>query len=676
MSKEKVQDRIEELRRAIEHHNYRYYALDAPEISDFDYDNLMRELQALEAENPELITPDSPTQRVGTAPVSAFPPMPHRTPMLSIDNAMSTGELQEFNARVIKLLGRDGDLAYCCEPKFDGLAVELVYENGVFTRGGTRGDGYTGEDVTPNLRTVKSIPLRLRGENPPALLEVRGEIIMYKRSFEGLNRERSEAGEPMFANPRNAAAGSLRQLDSRITASRDLSFFTYGVSDAAQLGLSSQCAILMRLKELGFRVNPDVRLCRGMDEVAAFAQEVQEKREGLPFEIDGVVVKVDGIDHQNALGIKARSPRWALAYKFPPTQATTVVNRIGVQVGRTGVLTPVAFLEPVKVGGVTVSRATLHNQDEIRRKDIREGDTVIVQRAGDVIPEIVAPVPSKRTGSEREFTMPRNCPVCGTPVIRDAGDEEGEEGIMYRCVNISCPAIVREGIFHFASKDALDIEGLGRKIIDKLIDKGFVKDVSDLYTLTAQDLLQVEGFKDKSVTNLLGSIEKSREATLQRFLYGLGIPHVGTVAAQDLAAHFGSLDRIMGASVEEIDSIRGIGEVMARAIHGFFANEANRRVIARLLDLGMKIAPPKTVRAGEAPLKGKRFCFTGTLKTMTRSEAQKKVLGRGGEAVGSVSARLDYLVAGEEAGSKLDKARSLGIPVLSEEEFRSMIGEG
>jgi DNA ligase (NAD+) len=675
MSKEKIRDRIEELRRSIEYHNHRYYALDEPEISDFEYDNLMRELMELEGENPELVTPDSPTQRVGAAPVSAFPPMPHRIPMLSIDNAMSTGELQEFGRRIMRLLDKDG-LSCCCEPKFDGLAVELVYENGVFLRGGTRGDGFTGEDVTPNLRTIKSIPLRLITANPPRLLEVRGEIVMYKKSFEELNRERSEGGEPLFANPRNAAAGSLRQLDSRITANRDLSFFTYGVSDAASLGLRSQCAILMKLKELGFKVNPDVRLCPGMDEVALFAESVQEKRDTLPFEIDGVVVKVDDIDDQAVLGIKARSPRWALAYKFPPTQATTVLSRIGVQVGRTGVLTPVAFLEPVKVGGVTVSRATLHNMDEIRRKDIREGDTVIIQRAGDVIPEIVAPVPSKRTGSERLFAMPENCPICGTPVIRDAGGEEGEEGIMYRCVDISCPAIVREQIYHFASKDALDMEGLGRKIIDKLIDKGLVHNAADLYTLTRDDLMEIEGFKDKSASNLLGSIEKSKGTTLQRFLYGLGIPHVGTVAAHELAGHFGSLDKVMKASVEEIDSIRGIGDVMAQAVHGFFSNEANRGVIERLLELGLKPEPPKAVKPGERRLEGKKFCFTGTLKTMTRSEAQEKVLSRGGEAVGSVSSRLDYLVAGDEAGSKLDKAGSLGIPVLTEEEFLAMIGEG
>jgi DNA ligase (NAD+) len=674
MSKEKNSSRINELRALIEHHNHRYHVLDSPEISDHDYDNLMRELASLEEENPELATPDSPTQRVGAAPLKSFTPMPHRVPMLSIDNAMNTDELTEFGARVGRLLGRDA-AAYCCEPKFDGLAVELVYEEGVFVRGGTRGDGYTGEDVTPNLKTVMSIPLKLMGPVPPGLLEVRGEVIMYKKSFQALNRDRADSGEPLFANPRNAAAGSLRQLDSRITASRDLTFFAYGASDASTLRVGSQHAVLMGLKELGFKVNPDVRLCRDIEEVTAFASAIQEKREGLPFEIDGVVVKVDSIADQDELGIKARSPRWALAYKFPPTQAVTVVRKIEVQVGRTGVLTPVAILEPVKVGGVTVSRATLHNLDEIRRKDVREGDTVIVQRAGDVIPEIVSPVPSKRTGAEEEFFMPETCPVCGTPVIRDVGDDMGEGGIMYRCVDISCPAVVREQIYHFAAKDALDIDGLGRRIIDKLIDKGMVRNAADLYTLERDDLLGIEGFGDLSASNLLQSIDKSKKTTLQRFLYGLGVPHVGEVAARDLAVHFGSLDKVMDAAVDEIDSIRGIGEVMALAVHGFFASEANRAVIRRLLDLGVEIEPLQAVKPRDTALSGKKFCFTGTLTSMTRSEAKALVESRGGDVVSSVSARLDYLVAGEESGSKLDKARSLGVMVLPENEFVALVRE-
>lgn len=675
MSDDTIAKRIDELRKSIEHHNYRYYVLDAPEISDSEYDQLMRELVQLEEENPKLITPDSPTQRVGAPPLNSFPPMVHRIPMLSIDNAVTPEELSAFHQRVIKLLNKS-TVPYCCEPKFDGLAVELVYENGVFVRGGTRGDGYTGEDVTPNLRTVKSIPLRLFGNNPPTLLEVRGEVILNKSDFQELNRERARRQEPLFANPRNAAAGSLRQLDSRITAKRPLMFFAYGVSDAAAIGVNSQYGILATLKQFGFRMNKDIHLYPTIDDVLTFALSIQEKREAFPFEIDGMVVKVDTIEDQQSLGTKARSPRWALAYKFPPNQATTTLKKIGVQVGRTGVLTPVAFLEPVKVGGVVVSRATLHNADEIKRKDVREGDTVVIQRAGDVIPEIVAPVTSRRTGSEREFTMPQTCPVCGMPVIRDVDGEDGEEGTMYRCVNISCPAVVREQIYHFASKDALSIDGLGRKIIHKMIENHLISNASDLYTLTREDLLKLEGFGELSSSNLLKSIQDSRKTTLARFLYGLGIPHVGTVAARDLADYFGSLERVRKATPEELQSIKGIGKEMAGSISGFFANNANQDVIDKLLKYELDIPASEKRELSEAPLKGKKFCFTGTLQSMTRSDAKGNVEERGGEVVGSVSSQLDYLVAGADPGSKFDKASSLGIPILTEEKFLELIKKG
>ncbi len=674
MSNDTITKRIDDLRKSIEYHNYRYYVLDAPEISDGEYDRLMRELTRLEEDNPHLITPDSPTQRVGAAPLSAFPPMVHRIPMLSIDNATTPEELDAFHQRVVKLLDKTS-ISYCCEPKFDGLAVELVYEDGVFVRGGTRGDGYTGEDVTPNLRTVKSIPLRLIGENPPRLLEVRGEIILNKSDFQELNRRRAKRGEPLFANPRNAAAGSLRQLDSKITAMRPLMFFAYGVSDSDALGVNSQYGILSALKEFGFRMSKNIHKYPSINDVLTFALDVQEKREEFPFEIDGIVIKVDAIGDQSFLGTKARSPRWALAYKFPPNQATTALKKIGVQVGRTGVLTPVAFLDPVQVGGVTVSRATLHNADEVRRKDVREGDVVVVQRAGDVIPEIVAPVISKRTGDEKEFVMPEACPVCGTPVIRDAGDEDGQKGIMYRCVNISCPAIVREQSFHFASKDALSIDGLGRRIIDKMIESRLVHNASDLYTLTREDLLKLEGFGELSSANLLKAIQESKKTTLARFLYGLGIPHVGEVAARDLAAYFGSLDRIAKATPEELQSIKGIGKEMAGSISGFFANDANREVIDNLIQAGFELSAPQKKDLGEAPLKGKKFCFTGTLKSMTRSDAKARVEDKGGEAVGSVSSSLDYLVAGADPGSKVDKASSLGVPILTEEKFLELIEE-
>ncbi|HRT44694.1 MAG TPA: NAD-dependent DNA ligase LigA [Desulfomonilia bacterium] len=674
MSKETVIARINDLRKQINYHNYRYYVLDSPEISDFEYDELMRELLRLEAENPELVTSDSPTQRVGAAPVDSFPPMAHRVPLLSIDNAMDTDELRAFHQRVVKLVGKE-DVPYCCEPKFDGLAVELVYENGIFVRGGTRGDGYTGEDVTSNLKTIKSIPLKLIAEDPPDFLEVRGEVLLYKNALKALNMERSEKQEPLFANPRNAAAGSLRQLDPRVTASRPLVFFSYGIVDAVSVGLDSQFDTLRRLQEYGFRVNPDIRLCHGIDEAIDLCLSMQEKRESLPYEIDGVVIKVNDIADQRVLGIKARSPRWSIAYKFPPVQATTILRKIGVQVGRTGVLTPVAVLDPVKIGGVTVSRATLHNADEVKRKDVREGDTVIVQRAGDVIPEIVAPVPSKRTGKEREFAMPETCPVCGSGIIRDTSGEKGKQGVMYRCVNMACPAILKEQIYHFASKDALDIDGLGRKIVQQMVDKGLVRDVSDLYILTRDDIMGLDGFAELSTSNLLNSIQESKKTTLGRFLYGLGIPHVGEVAARDLAQHFGSLEKVMEASQDELQSMKGIGKEMARAISSFFSNERNRAVIGKLLDRGLEITLQKTAKRAEAPLEGKKFCFSGSLQSMTRSEAKKEVEGKGGQVVSAVSSQLDYLVVGTEPGSKLDKATSLGVSIVDEDEFLRMIRE-
>ncbi|HON61061.1 MAG TPA: NAD-dependent DNA ligase LigA [Deltaproteobacteria bacterium] len=674
MSKETVVERINDLRKQIDYHNYRYYVLDSPEISDFEYDELMRELLRLEAENPELVTSDSPTQRVGAAPVDSFPPMAHRVPLLSIDNAMDTDELRAFHQRVVKLVGKE-DVPYCCEPKFDGLAVELVYENGIFVRGGTRGDGYTGEDVTSNLKTIKSIPLKLIAEDPPDFLEVRGEVLLYKNALKALNMERSEKQEPLFANPRNAAAGSLRQLDPRITASRPLVFFSYGIVDAVSVGLDSQFDTLRRLQEYGFRVNPDIRLCHGIDEAIDLCLSMQEKRESLPYEIDGVVIKVNDIADQRVLGIRARSPRWSIAYKFPPVQATTILRKIGVQVGRTGVLTPVAVLDPVKIGGVTVSRATLHNADEVKRKDVREGDTVIVQRAGDVIPEIVAPVPSKRTGKEREFAMPETCPVCGSGIIRDTSGEKGKQGVMYRCVNMACPAILKEQIYHFASKDALDIDGLGRKIIQQMVDRGLVRDVSDLYTLKRDDIMGLDGFAELSTSNLLNSIQESKKTTLGRFLYGLGIPHVGEVAARDLAQHFGSLEKVMEASQDELQSMKGIGKEMARAISSFFSNERNRAVIGKLLDRGLEITLQKTAKRAEAPLEGKKFCFSGSLQSMTRSEAKKEVEGKGGQVVSAVSSQLDYLVVGTEPGSKLDKASSLGVTIVDEDEFLRMIRE-
>ena len=666
MTHEDVIKRAAHLRHMLEHHNYLYYVLDAPEISDGEYDQLFRELVVLEENYPELRTKDSPTQRVGAPPLTSFQPMVHRIPLLSIDNAMDTQEVQAFHQRVVKWLGKD-EIAYCCEPKFDGLAVELVYENGVFSRGGTRGDGQTGEDVTENLRTIKSIPLRLMGSDLPELLEVRGEVVMLKSAFKELNEQRSRNDEALFANPRNAAAGSLRQLDSRITASRTLVFFAYGISEAAAVDLDSQYAILERLREFGFRVNPDKRLCLGVDEVTRFAMQMQTIREDLPYEIDGVVIKLDGVKDQSELGVKARSPRWIVAYKFPPTQATTLLNKIDVQVGRTGAITPVAHLAPVKVGGVTVSRATLHNADEIERKDVREGDTVIVQRAGDVIPEIVAPVLSKRPEGSQPFVMPENCPSCNAALVQD--------GAVLRCINISCPAIIEQEIYHFASKDALDIDGLGRKIVHQLVKTGLVSDIADLYTLSMTDVMSLEGFAELSASNLISSIERSKKVSLERFIYALGIQHVGSVAAKDLSTHFGSLDNIKDAQYEELCSIRGIGSEIARSIGDFFSNEQNLIVIEKLLNLGLELSVPQQEEKPVTAMSGQRFCFTGTLQGLSRNEAKVRVEALGGQVVSSVSKQLDYLVVGADPGSKLDKATSLNVAILDEAAFLKLLEE-
>jgi DNA ligase (NAD+) len=656
--------RIDELKKIINHHNYQYYVIDSPEISDGEYDLLMRELIALEEANPEMVTGDSPTQRVGAEPLAEFAPMVHRTPLLSIDNAMDEGELGAFQERVQKWLGI-ADLSYCCEPKFDGLAVELVYENGVLKRGGTRGDGFTGEDVTQNLRTIKSIPLKidLTGNE---LLEVRGEIVMLKDAFRVLNEDRAARGEPLFANPRNAAAGSLRQLDAKITAQRSLVFFAYGVSEPANLS-PSQFKVLDMLSKAGFRVNSERRLCTGRDEVMAYISHMKDIRESLPYEMDGVVVKVDAISFQENLGVKAKSPRWVVAFKFQPTQATTLLKSIEVQIGRTGALTPVAILEPVRVGGVTVSRATLHNLDEIKRKGLMIGDTVIIQRAGDVIPEVISPVVSKRDGTQVEFSMPESCPVCGSQVEAD--------GVYYRCINMSCPAIIKERLYHFASKDAFDIEGLGGRIVEQIVDVLKVSDASGLFALTEKDLLELEGFAGLSSKNLLEAISLRKSISLNRFIYALGIRHVGTTTASDLARRFKSLDDLMAAGIDELSSIRGIGREVAASIHSFFSNSDNHAEIKRLLEAGVSPYNDKVrINIGDSVISGKRICFTGTLEKMPRSEAKKKAEELGAIVIESVSKQLDYLVAGADPGSKLDRAERLGIAVWDEARFLEILG--
>jgi len=665
MTKEEAKRRIEELREQIRYHNYRYYVLDSPEISDAEYDRLFKELQELEAQFPEFVTPDSPTQRVGAQPAEEFGTVPHTVPMLSLDNAMNEEEIREFDKRVKRFLGTEEDIAYVAEPKLDGLGVELVYERGRLVVGSTRGDGFVGEDVTQNIRTIRAVPLVLLGD-PPERLEVRGEVIMHLDDFRKLNRRRIEEGEPPFANPRNAAAGSVRQLDPRITASRPLDIFFYGIGQVVGREFETHWEVLEALRNWGLKTNPLNRRCRNIEEAIDYYRKLLEMREELPYEADGVVLKVDRLDLQRRLGEKARSPRWAIAYKFPPRQATTVIKDIVVQVGRTGVLTPVAVMEPVQVGGVEVKRATLHNQDEIDKKDIRIGDTVIVQRAGDVIPEVVAVVKERRTGEERPFKMPDRCPVCGAKVLR-LPDE-----VAHRCTNSACPAQVKERIRHFASKNAMDIEGLGVKLVAQLVDKGLVKDVGDLYSLKKDQLASLERMAEKSAENLLDALERSKKRDPARVLYALGIRHVGEHVARLLIDHFGSIDRLARATIEELTSVPGIGPEVAQSVVYFFSQEENRKVLEKLKRAGLRFEVERKEKV-PGPLAGKKFVFTGALSSMTRSEAEELVRQLGGEASSSVSRKTDYVVVGENPGSKLERARQLGVKVLTEDEFLEMV---
>jgi len=662
-----VKRRIEELRAEIRKHDHYYYVLNQPLISDAEYDRLFRELQELEEKYPQFVTPDSPTQRVGAPPAEEFRPVRHAIPMLSLQNCFSEEEFLEWDRRVRRLLGGRQPV-YICEPKLDGLSVELVYENGVLTVGSTRGDGYVGEDVTRNLRTIRQIPLRLLPLNgkAPRLLEVRGEVYMEKEAFRRLNREREEKGEPLFANPRNAAAGSLRQLDPGITARRPLKAFFYALGRAEGITIRSQEELLAILSKLGFPVNPLWKRCESPEEAIAFYHELLERRDELPYEADGVVVKVNDFSQREALGEVSRAPRWAIAFKFPAEEATTRVLDIVVQVGRTGALTPVAILEPVEVSGVTVSRATLHNEDEVKRKDVRIGDWVVVRRAGEVIPEVVKSIPERRTGKEREFRMPDRCPVCGGPVVRPPGE------VIHRCENLSCPARIKEAIRHFASRRAADIEGLGEKLVDQLVDKGLVRRISDLYHLTKQQLASLERIGEKSAQNLLEQLERSKGMSLARLIYALGIRYVGEHIAEVLAERFGSIDELARASYEELVGIPEIGPRIAQSIVDFFASQGNRRLIEELKAVGID---PRAQRPPEkGPLAGKTFLFTGRLSGMTRQEAKRLVESLGGKVASSVSRKVDYVVVGEDPGSKLDRARALGITTLSEEEFKELVG--
>jgi DNA ligase (NAD+) len=665
MNKDQAAVRYRELCAEIHRHDTLYHVYDRPEITDAAYDRLLRELLEIEGRFPELTSPTSPSLRVGAPPLDKFVSVAHSVPMLSLENAFDEQEMREFDERIRRFLAREETIEYVCEPKMDGVAVELVYRDGRLELGSTRGDGTTGEKITENLKTIPTIPLVL-GETGPPLLEVRGEVYMDLAAFRALNREREEEGQPGFANPRNAAAGSLRQLDSAVTAKRPLQICCYGVGLVEGSLPATHYQLLEQLHRWGLRVHLDkIRLARGVDEVLAFYRELEETREQLPFEIDGLVVKVNSLDLQRELGEKTRTPRWAIAWKFPPRQAVTEVEDIVLQVGRTGAITPVARLRPVEVSGVTVSRASLHNWDEIARLDVRIGDRVVVERAGDVIPDVVQVLPEHRTGSERQVPLPETCPACGGPVVKLEGE------VVPRCQELSCPARVLEALKHFVARRAMDIDGLGERTLVQLLDRGLVRSPADLYRLSRVELLSCERMGEKSSDNLLAAIAASKERSLDRFLYALGIRHVGEHLARVLARQFGSLEELAAADREQLLAIHEIGPQVADSVVDFFAKERNRQILDELRETG--VVPRAEAKRTGGPLTGKTFVFTGTLVRFKRKEAQELVEQLGGRAAGSVSKKTDYLVAGDEAGSKLDRARELGVAVLSEEEFGQLL---
>ena len=659
MNKKEAEKQIKKLRDEINDHNYKYYVENNPVISDYEYDQLLKKLEKIESEYPELITPDSPTQRVGEQPIEGFETVEHMVPMLSLANTYTFEELKDWDTRVKKHVS---DAEYVVEPKIDGAGVALLYENGRLIRGATRGDGIRGDDITQNLKTINSIPLKLRDTNLKKV-EVRGEVYMSISGFKKYNKEQEKKDGVVFANPRNATAGSLRQLDPRIVAERPIDIFIYFVSHSDK-DLKTQEKSLGILKKAGFRVNPLIKKVKDIDEAIKYCKELEKKRESLDYEIDGAVIKVNSFEKQKTLGNTSKNPRWAISYKFAAKQSTTKLLDIAIQVGRTGALTPVAVLEPAEVGGVTVSRATLHNFDELKRKDIRIGDTVLIERSGDVIPQVVKSIKEKRTGSEKQKKIPNKCPVCGTEVVRPEGE------VAVRCPNKMCPARLKWRIKYFAARDAMDIDHLGGQTVDKLLDEALVNNIADLYSLKIEDILKLEGFKDKSAQNLIDSIEKSKQQDLSRLIYGLGIRHVGKYAAQLLASKYSSIDELSKATEEELKEIDGLGDKSAESIATFFATDENVELIERLKDIGVKT---KAEKKTNLPLQGKKFLFTGGLSSMSRPEASYLVKDKGGMVSGSIAKDLDYVVVGEKPGSKFEKAKKLGLKIISEEEFKKIV---
>ncbi|MFQ5952489.1 MAG: NAD-dependent DNA ligase LigA [Candidatus Omnitrophota bacterium] len=662
MTKKDVKKRIDWLKKEIKRHNKLYYVKDAPEISDSKYDALMKELKELEKKHPELVTPDSPTQTVGAPIPEKFVKVKHFSPMLSLESVSDEAGAVHFDQTCAK--ETKGSVDYMCEPKLDGLSIELVYENGEFVRGSTRGDGIIGEDVSLNLKTIPSVPKQLKGKKAPARIAVRGEVMMHIKDFQSLNKKQAEMGGDTYANPRNVAAGSMRQLDYRITAQRKLHVYCYRILDISEKMPATQKESLELLHDLGFKISPGPKYCHSIKEVVSYHHDLEKKRDDLDYEIDGVVVKVNKVGLQNKMGIRATNPRWAVAYKFEPRKEVTRIENIVVQVGRTGTLTPVALLHPVEVGGVTVSRATLHNMDQVAKLGVKVGDYVKVQRAGDVIPYVSEVVKGKRTGKEKKFHMPKRCPSCGAAIER--------EDVFYRCpAGLGCPAQLKETITHYSSKGAVDIDGFSEKTVELLYEKGIIKSISDIYTLKREELLQLEGWKEKKTDNLLRAIEDAKNISLERFIFGLGIRNVGKHIATLLAKRFGSLEKIASASEDDLTAINEIGPEIAESITGFFSEKKNLHEIEKLKKNGVTISGKKKAAAGK--LAGKTVLFTGTLQTMTRSEAKKLVENEGGEAASGVSSNVDYVVVGESPGSKFDKAKKLGLKILTEAQFKKLL---